>query len=82
MIKIEQEKWCDLTITSEEVQDCENAVGHVLVSGSVSENYETFKIEIGGDVPEGLEWTKFAKYCINQVNWHRQLFRKKMKIKG
>ena len=68
----------DTTLTQEEMDICEANVQYVTVKGTVSVDFESIAIELGGDVPEAVGFVKFEKYLLNQVNYRRQITREKM----
>lgn len=77
-MSIEVDTLDDIVLTEEDRELCRANVTHVTVDGSVSVNYETFKISIGGDVPTMMPWLKYLKYLINNVNWMRESIRNNM----
>lgn len=74
-MQIEIDSLDNVKLTEEDRELCASNITHITVDGSVSVNYETFKISIGGDVPTNFPWLKYLKYLINNVNWIRESVR-------
>lgn len=70
----------EVELTEVDMNICDANITMVELSGSVSVNYETFKISLGGDVPQDVGWLKFTKFLYNKVNWLRQGIRQNMEV--